>query len=84
MYFSLLSVVSLSNKDCFVFVLIAMNKNVITEPLIAATRQINNAFGNKEPWQIATISATAALTLVWFWNFMNHDESELTLMIILL
>lgn len=69
--------VSLSNKDFSLFS-IAMNKNVITEPMIAVTRHINSAFGSKEPWQIATISATAALTLVWLWNFINQDESEFT------
>lgn len=56
-----------------------MTKNVIAEPLIAVTRQINSAFGSKEPWQIAAISATAAFTVVWLWNFVNHDESEFTL-----
>ncbi|XP_055917558.1 sphingosine-1-phosphate lyase [Eupeodes corollae] len=39
------------------------------------TKGINNAFGNREPWQIMTITAINVLTTVWLWNFINQDES---------
>lgn len=54
-----------------------MDKNVLlVEPIQVLTKYVNNAFGNKQPWQIATISASAAFTLVWLWNFVNQDESK--------
>lgn len=40
------------------------------------THQINILFGNKEPWQIATITATSVLTTVWIWEQINQDESK--------
>lgn len=48
----------------------------IGDSLQIVTRQINGIFGNREPWQIATITATTVLTTVWIWEFLNHDESE--------
>uniref|UniRef100_A0A1L8EHT5 sphinganine-1-phosphate aldolase n=2 Tax=Haematobia irritans TaxID=7368 RepID=A0A1L8EHT5_HAEIR len=36
---------------------------------------INRMFANREPWQIATITATAVLSSVWLWSFINQDES---------
>lgn len=41
------------------------------------TRQINILFANKEPWQIATITATSVLTTVWIWEQINQDESKI-------
>lgn len=40
------------------------------------TRQINAIFANREPWQIATITATTVLSTVWLWEFFNQDESK--------
>lgn len=40
------------------------------------THQINILFANKEPWQIATITATSVLTTVWIWEQINQDESK--------
>lgn len=39
------------------------------------TRQINSLFVNKEPWQVAAMTATTVLTAVWMWEFVNQDES---------
>lgn len=40
------------------------------------TRQINALFANKEPWQIATITATSVLTTIWIWEQLNQDECK--------
>lgn len=41
------------------------------------TQQINRAFGNRrEPWQVATITATAVLTLIWLSEVLNEDKSK--------
>lgn len=47
----------------------------VGDSLHFVTRQINTVFANREPWQIATITATTVLTAVWFWEFLNQDES---------
>lgn len=47
----------------------------IGDSLQFVARQINALFANREPWQIATITATTVLTTVWFWEFVNQDES---------
>lgn len=39
------------------------------------TKSINKACGNREPWQIVTITATTVLSAVWLWNLINQDES---------
>lgn len=41
------------------------------------TENINRLFANREPWQVATITATAVLSSVWLWSFINQDESKL-------
>ncbi|XP_014087909.2 sphingosine-1-phosphate lyase [Bactrocera oleae] len=43
-----------------------------TKPI---TSGLNRAFGNKEPWQVAAITATTVLSTVWLWTFINQDES---------
>lgn len=48
----------------------------IGNPLQLISRQINSIFANREPWQIATITATTVLTTVWIWEFLNQDESK--------
>lgn len=45
----------------------------------AITGGLNRAFGNKEPWQVAAITATTVLGTMWLWTFINQDESEQTL-----
>lgn len=45
-------------------------------PLHLVTRQINQLFVNKEPWQVATMTATTVLAAVWLWDFVNKDESK--------
>ncbi|XP_068145253.1 sphingosine-1-phosphate lyase [Drosophila tropicalis] len=39
------------------------------------TEGINHAFGAKEPWQVATITATTVLGGVWIWTVLSQDES---------
>ncbi|EZA59345.1 Sphingosine-1-phosphate lyase [Ooceraea biroi] len=36
---------------------------------------INNAFGDREPWQIAAVTCTATLSTIWLWNFLCQDET---------
>lgn len=40
------------------------------------TRQINNLFGNKEPWQVASITAVSLMTAIWLWEQIDQDESK--------
>ena len=40
------------------------------------TENINRLFANREPWQVATITATAVLSTIWLWSFINQDESK--------
>jgi len=39
------------------------------------TESINRVFANREPWQIVTITTTTVLSGLWFWTFLNQDES---------
>ncbi|KAM7343999.1 sphingosine-1-phosphate lyase isoform 1-T2 [Cochliomyia hominivorax] len=39
------------------------------------TENINRLFANREPWQVATITASAVLSSIWLWSFINQDES---------
>lgn len=52
-----------------------MMEKLILGPLNVVTRQINSLFVNKEPWQVATMTATTVLVTVWMWEFVNQDES---------
>ncbi|XP_049837080.1 sphingosine-1-phosphate lyase isoform X3 [Schistocerca gregaria] len=36
---------------------------------------VNNSLSNKEPWQIVTMTTGAVLATVWFFDFINQDES---------
>lgn len=38
---------------------------------------VNNVFQGKEPWQIASITTSTVLFLVWLHDFVNRDESLL-------
>lgn len=40
------------------------------------TRQVNALFVNKEPWQVASITAVSLMTTIWIWEQINHDESK--------
>lgn len=40
------------------------------------TENINRLFVNREPWQVATITASAVLSSIWLWSFINQDESK--------
>ncbi|XP_050429258.1 sphingosine-1-phosphate lyase isoform X1 [Adelges cooleyi] len=43
--------------------------------LLFSKNTINTMFGNTEPWQIASITASSILTSIWLWNFLVQDES---------
>jgi hypothetical protein len=38
---------------------------------------INALFVKKEPWQIVSITASSTLMLVWIYQFLTKEESEL-------
>lgn len=42
----------------------------------AIPRLVNNAFPNKEPWQIVAVSSSTTLAMIWLWNFIHQDESK--------
>lgn len=42
----------------------------------AIARQINGLFGNKEPWQVASITAISLMTTIWILEQIQQDESE--------
>lgn len=44
----------------------------------AVTRQINALFANKEPWQVASITAISLMTTIWIWEQINQDESKIS------
>lgn len=46
------------------------------------TQQINRAFGRREPWQVATITATTILTLIWLSDLLSEDKSKTTFQLI--
>lgn len=48
----------------------------IGDSLNLVTRQINSIFAGREPWQIATITATTVLTTMWFWELLIQDDSK--------
>lgn len=45
-------------------------------PMANILEVINHVFKNKEPWQIAAMTSTATLTVVWLWTFICQDESK--------
>lgn len=51
-------------------------KTLVTPPLQLLGRHIDGLFGARQPWQIAAISASTTLSLVWLWNVVCHDQSK--------
>lgn len=55
-----------------------MRTPVVAQNLgIFITGNINRLFVNREPWQVATLTATVVLSAAWLWNFANQEESNL-------
>ncbi|KAL9919581.1 sphingosine-1-phosphate lyase isoform 1-T4 [Glossina fuscipes fuscipes] len=53
-----------------------MRTPVVAQNLgIFITGNINRLFVNREPWQVATVTATVVLSVAWLWNFANQEES---------
>ncbi|XP_033215044.1 sphingosine-1-phosphate lyase [Belonocnema kinseyi] len=49
---------------------------MITIPLVGTVKIfVNDAFKEKEPWQIVTITTTSLLTAIWLWDLIFQDES---------
>lgn len=48
------------------------------------TQQINRAFGRREPWQVATMTATTILTLIWLSDILSGDKSKTTIYFIVI
>lgn len=48
-----------------------------SECIHVITKQINGIFGNKEPWQVASITAVSLMTLMWILEQIKQDESML-------
>jgi hypothetical protein len=42
---------------------------------------VNAFFAKKEPWQIASITASTTLLAVWLYQFITKEESKLLLLI---
>lgn len=53
--------------------------NPINDWFQALTRQVNLLFVNKEPWQVAAITATTVLTTIWIVEQIKHDECKILL-----
>lgn len=39
------------------------------------TSKVNTLFARKEPWQIVAITTTTTLLVVWFYEFLQKEES---------
>lgn len=48
-----------------------------SECVNVVTRQINGLFGNREPWQVASITAISLMTAIWIWEQIKQDESKI-------
>lgn len=49
---------------------------LVINGFLLTTNSINNLFGQREPWQVASITASSILTSIWIWNFVFQDESK--------
>lgn len=49
---------------------------LVINGFLLTKNSINNLFGQREPWQVASITASSLLTSIWIWNFVFQDESK--------
>lgn len=50
---------------------------LVNNGLLFTKKSVNNLFGQRrEPWQVASITASSILTSIWIWNFVFQDESK--------
>lgn len=49
---------------------------LVMNGFLLTKNSINNLFGQCEPWQVASITASSILTSFWIWNFVFQDESK--------
>jgi len=50
--------------------------DLVKNGILLSKNSVNNLFGQREPWQVATITASSVLTSIWLWNFLFQDESK--------
>lgn len=50
---------------------------LINNGLSIAKSTVNHLFGQCEPWQVASITASTVVSSIWLWNFVFQDESKL-------
>lgn len=50
--------------------------DLVSNSLSFTKNAVNNLFGPREPWQVASITASSLLTSIWLWNFLFQDESK--------
>ncbi|KAL4091802.1 hypothetical protein QTP88_026433 [Uroleucon formosanum] len=49
--------------------------DLVKNGILLSKNSVNNLFGQREPWQVASITASSVLTSIWLWNFLFQDES---------
>ncbi|XP_054273271.1 sphingosine-1-phosphate lyase-like [Macrosteles quadrilineatus] len=49
--------------------------DIVGKPVSALKVFINSCAGQREPWEIVTITTTSVLAAVWFWQFVFQEES---------
>jgi len=50
--------------------------DLVKNGILLSKTSVNNLFGQCEPWQVASITASSVLTSIWLWNFLFQDESK--------
>lgn len=50
--------------------------DLVNNGLLLTKNTVNNLFGQCEPWQVASITASSVLSSIWIWNFVFQDESK--------
>lgn len=54
--------------------------DLVNNSILLSKNSVNNLFGQCEPWQVASITASSILTSYWLWNFLCQDESKFLLL----
>lgn len=56
--------------------------DLMNNGLALTKNTVNSLFGHREPWQVASITASSLITSIWIWNFLFQDESKLTYLLV--
>lgn len=80
-FFKIINRISVETKICnftkknrYQFIISEMDRVCDGLKLVRGT--VNGAFGNREPWQIAAITATTVLGSVYVWDVLSQDECK--------